>query len=133
MSKLSQARKGIQFSINESPETIIIYRKPLTDNGFDGLIENPFGTETAHTIKCRLSHEKKFPGNLDSSSAGFTQNLARFILVNYQTIIYENDIFESALSEKSFKIGPVDPLYKFGGVIGYQASLIEAAPAESES
>jgi hypothetical protein len=124
--RLKQARKGIKFSINESPETGIIYRKSLKSDGFGGLIEDPFGEEEINIIKYRLSHEKKLPGNYEPSPAGFTSNYQRFILVDYETIIYENDVFESEQAQKRYKIGVVDPLIKFGGVIGYQAPLIEA-------
>ena len=128
---LKQARDGIRRLINENPETIIIYRKELKDDGFGGLIEDPFGDETPHTIKCRLSHEKKFPGNLYPSPSGFTTNLSRFILVDHTVTIYEGDLFEAI--DKEYRIGAVDPLLKFGGIIGYQAPLIEASVIGTES
>lgn len=128
---LKQARDGLKRIINENPETVIIYRKDLVDDGFGGLIEDPFGNETPHTIKCRLSHEKKFPGNFYPSPSGFTTNLSRFILVDHKTVVYEGDEFEAI--DKRFKIGAVDSLDKFEGVIGYQAPLIEAVKLETES
>jgi hypothetical protein len=54
-------------------------------------------------------------------------NLQRFILADYQADIKHVDVFEAI--GRSWKIGPVDPLKKFGGVIGYQAPLTDAAEA----
>lgn len=124
--KINQARRGIQFTIDESPETVIVYRRAMIDDGFGGLVENPNSDEEAYTITCRLSFERKTVGQLNQSPAGFSTNLQKFILVNYQTTIYENDTFESNDNYKQYKIGAVQPLIKFGGVIGYQAPLIEA-------
>lgn len=116
--------------INENPETIIMYRKDLTDDGFEGLVENPFGEETPETIKCRLSHERKFPGNYSPAPSGYTTNLSRFILVDHTVTIYEGDEFEAI--GKRYKIGAVDLLKKFSGIIGYQAPLIEAVEVSDD-
>lgn len=121
---LAQKRKGIQSEINRSPEAIIIYRKPLVDNGFGELVENPYGTPIPYNIKCRLSHEKKGPDTEVSMPSGLSTALVRFILVDYKTTIKEHDTFEAL--GKGFRIGKVDPLKKFGGILGYQAPLYEA-------
>jgi hypothetical protein len=130
---LKQARDGIQRLINESPEIITIKRQALIDDGFEGQVENPFGTPTEYKIKCRLSHERKFPGNFQTAPVGLSTNLARYILVNYKTVIYEGDVFEAI--GKGFRIGVVDILKKFDDtkIIGYQAPLIEAVNMEGES
>lgn len=125
--KLKQARDGIKFTINEDPETLIVYRRKLIDDGFGGLIEDPYNNEKPSIIKGRISHERKQHGNYQPSPSGFTSNYARYLTVDYETIIYENDFFESERDQKRYKVGVVDPLRKFGGIIGYQAPLLEAA------
>lgn len=96
-----------------------------------GEVEDPFGDPIPYEIKCRIDHERKFPGNLDLASMGFSTNLARFVLVDCETTIYINDTLEEI--GKGFKIGVVDPIKKFGGVIAYQAPLIEAEKLEEGS
>jgi hypothetical protein len=130
---LAQARKGIQKLIDENKTTIIIYRKSLIDDGFGGEVEDPSDEGTPITIRCRISHEKEGPEKLNSAPPGLSTNLSRFIMVNYKTLIFENESFEDDTIEKSFKIGPVDPLRKFGGTTAYQAPLIEAVKVEQES
>lgn len=128
---LKQARTGITKLINENPDTIEIERKPLISDGFEGLVEDPLGVPVSYSYRCRVSHEKLFPGHLDPSPVGFTSSLARYILVEYDVTIYEGDSFD--LIGKEYRIGVVDPLVKFDGVIGYQAPLIEAVKLGGES
>ncbi len=122
---LKQARGAIKRMIEESPEEITILRKSMVDDGFDGLVINPYGDPEEINIKARLSHEKQFPGNYKNSPAGLSTNLSRFILTDHETVIYDGDSFESSFG-KEYKIGAVDLLIKFNGTIGYQAPLIEA-------
>lgn len=124
---LKQARKSVKELIKESLERIIIYRKPLIDDGSGNgvMVEDPYGDPEEFEIKCRISHERRQPSKLEDSAAGMSTNLQRFILVDWETNIYENDYFESNDINKAFKIGPVDPLIKFGGITGYQAPLVE--------
>lgn len=130
---LKQAKRGIIKLIRENLSIIIIYRKALKDDGFGGEIEDPFAEPTTNKIKCRISHERQGPEKLNNSAVGLSTNLSRYILVDNQTIIYENDSFEEFEIGKAYRIGPVDPLIKFGGIIGYQAPLFEAVRTEDES
>jgi len=123
-SYLKQARKGIKKHVEENPTEIIIYRKPLVEDGFGGYVESPTADPDDFTITCRISHEQQGPVNNEPVPAGLSTNLTRFIIVDYKTTIYENDTFEAI--DKNWMIGPVDPLIKFGGIIGYQAPLREA-------
>ena len=124
---LKQARDGIKKIINESPKNILIVRQPMTDDGFGGQVPDPFGTATEHNYKVRISHERGDPDMLTDTSAGMSTNLQRFIMTDYQADIKHGDVFEAI--GRSWKIGPVDPLEKFNGVIGYQAPLTDAAEA----
>jgi hypothetical protein len=126
-SLLKQARNGLKRLINESPEIILIYRKKLVDDGFNGCVEDPFDSGCPpDEIKCRLSHEQSGPDKLQNAPSGLSTNLLRYITVDHKTTIYEGDTFESEKTRKRYKIGAVDPLIKFGGVYGYQAPLVEA-------
>jgi hypothetical protein len=127
---LKQARDGVKKIIKESPENIIIIRQPLVDNGFGKMVPDPFGTPEEHNYKVRISHERRQPGSLTPGSAGFSTNLQRFILTDHLADIERGDIFEAI--GRSWKIGPVDPLKKFGGIIGYQAPLTDAEIADAE-
>jgi hypothetical protein len=126
MNALNQARRGIKNLINEDFEFVTINRKPMVDDGYGSKIEDPTGDPVPYEIKCRISHQKKFTDKYNVSPPGMSTNLSRFIFVDFETIIYEGDIFESERIAKSFKIGIVDPLEEYGGIIGYQAPLEEA-------
>ena len=124
---LKQARDGVIANINVSPVVIIIQRMPLINDGFGGEVPDPFGTITESSYKVRISHERKGPASFDLVDAGLSTNLSRFIFTDYRADIREGDIFEAI--GKNFKIGSVDPLYKYNGIVGYQAPLTEAAEA----
>lgn len=130
---LKQLREGIKRLIRENPSNIIIFRKPMVDDGFGGEVESPSPESVEHNIKCRISHEQEGPVNLGAAPPGFSTNLTRYIMVDYLTTIYENDSFEESMIDKSFRIGPVDPLIKFGGIVSYQAPLIEAVRTEGDT
>lgn len=121
---LNQKRKGLQAKININPTAIIIYSKPMVDDGFGGLIENPYGTPIPRNVKCRLSHEQSGPDTEVNAPSGLSTALVRFILTDHNNKIYKDELFEAL--GKGFRIGAVDELNKYGGVIGYQAPLYEA-------
>lgn len=124
--ELTQRRKAIQDKIKENKTAIITYSKPLIDDGMGGLIEDPYGTPVAdETRYVRLSHEMSTVPKEGTVPAGVSTNLQRFIISDYQTVITEGETFEAI--GKEWRIGPVDTLYASGGIIGYQAPLMEAA------
>lgn len=124
-SLLSQKRKAITAQINLNPEFIIIYRATMVDDHSGGMVEDPTGAKTPYNIKCRISHEQSGPDMDDNKSSGLSTNLSRFIMTDYMNIIFKGDQFTDSYG-RSWRIGPVDLLDKFGGVAGYQAPLIEA-------
>jgi len=134
--ELTQRRKAIQQKIKENPTAIITYSKSMIDDGMGGLIEDPYGTPVPDDTRyVRLSHEQGMSVPKQGTvPAGVSTNLQRFILSDYQTVITEGETFEAI--GKEWRIGPVDPLYASGGIIGYQAPLMEAADlddAEAET
>ena len=122
---LNQARDSIKKMIAASPENIIIMRKPMVSDGVEGMVIDPFGIQVPYKMIVLLSHEKKLPENYNTAPVGLSTNLARYITADYETNIYDGDTFDTSFG-KEYKIGAVDPLIKFNGVIGYQAPLIEA-------
>ena len=124
---LKQVRKGFIDLINESPITLYKQVYPMVSDGKGGMIENPFGTPTNVSIKCRISHERGIivPKN-NTTANGFSTNLERFVQVDYKTTI-TNGMNLKDFEGVVYKIGAVDPLIKFGGIYGYQAPLIEGS------
>ena len=129
--ELQQARKGIKKLIAANKIIIIIHRKPLIDDSFGGEIEDIFGIPTGLTVKCRLSHDAFKPMKLGETDTGFTSDIIRYILVDHTQDIVQDDIFEAL--DKKWKIGLVDTLKSFNGIIGYQAPLFEAETIEETS
>lgn len=128
---LIQQRNAIKQMIKESPENITIFYKNMVSDGMGGEVEDPTGTEIQDLILCRLDHERKFPGNYNTAPVGLSTNLARFILTDWETEIFVNGHFSAI--DKEFRIGAVDPIIKYGGIIAYQAPLIEAISLEAGS
>jgi len=128
---LKQARDSIKKMIDESPENITIYRKPMVDDGYDGEVIDPYGEGIPNYLKVRLSQEKKY-ANYERAPVGLSTNLVRYIITDYKSIIYDGDTFNSSF-DKEFIIKAVDPLIKFGGLIGYQAPLVEAVTMTTET
>jgi len=121
---VKQAREGISYSIAENPSVITIARKPLVDNGFGVMVEDPFGTPVDYTFTVRLSSERKGPATVNESSNGFSSNLGKMITIDYNSGVLEGDVFTA--EQHTYKCGVVTPLFKFGSVIGYQAPLYDA-------
>lgn len=128
---LKQARDGILASINDNPTTIIIYTSPTTTDPQGNTVPDPFATKVeSGTARVRLSHERKGPDPASETEAGFSTNLGRYILSDYQTPLEAGQVFPDTLG-KSWQIMSVDPLQFKGDIIGYQAPLKEATSANS--
>ncbi len=124
---IDQAREGIRAQIAVNRSVIKIARARQTDDGFEGKTEDPSRPYVFHKISCRISHESRGPTPMQSSPSGFTINLSRYILVAHSVDIRMGDIFD--WHGQGYEIGPVDPLYFGGQIIGYQAPLKESANA----
>ena len=125
---LDQARRGIINQINENPESIIVFRKPVTDNGFEKFVEDPYGTPVPFPVKCRISKEVRGPEGFSPNAVGLSTAGSWFITVDWKTIIYKDDVFEAR--DRQWRIGAVTQIKQYGGVIKYQAPLIEAETVE---
>ena len=125
---LELGRKGIKKLIDVNKSVIVIYRKPLVDDGMGGLVEDPFGEPVAHSVRCRISHDQVHPPTMQSAPSGFTSDIVRYILIEHNQDIVTDDTFD--YNGREYKIGLVDPLEQFGGIIGYQAPLQEAVTVQ---
>jgi len=123
--ELRQARKMHEQTIKENQTAIIVYRAAMVDDGFSGLIPDPTGEPVPHDIKCRIFHERAQVPTDQANPAGLSTNLNRAIMTDRNNEIQKGDYF-TVTGIGSFTIGPVDPLYKFQGLVGYQAPLTEA-------
>lgn len=121
---LDQARRGITKQINENPEAIIVFRKPVTDDGFGGFVEDPHADPVPFSVKCRISKEVRGPEGFTPNAVGLSTAGSWFILVDWNTIIYKDDIFEAR--DRQWRIGSVTQIKQYGGIIAYEAPLIEA-------
>ena len=130
--QVTQARRAITFKIKENPSYITVQRTGLVDDGFGNMVPDPFGTPEEKHFKVRISHERAQPEMAQNSSAGLSTNLQRFIIAGYKDEIKEGDVFGHDATAKVYRIGPVDPLEKFGAIIGFQAPLVEAVGSDGE-
>jgi hypothetical protein len=119
-----QSRDGIKQLIDNNPENIVILRKPLKDNGFDMLVEDPFGVPVPTSIRCRISKEARGPETYVPTAAGLKISETFYILVEHDVQIFVNDKFEAR--DRNWRIGPVSQIKSHGGIIAYEAPLIEA-------
>ncbi len=122
MMMLRQARAGIKAQIDNSPDTITVKRPVLVSDGFGGY--TPGTATTDVTLRGRLSHERTAVQALELYPSGFDTGFKLFILVDHLTTLSENETITAR--GMSFRVGPVDGLIKFGGVIGFEAGLTPA-------
>ena len=122
---LSQARKGISAIISENKESIILFRKGTTDDGFGNKIENPYASPSEIVLVCRISHESKGPFFVSENPAGQSTDFQRYILADHKANVQAGDTF--TYDSKGWIVKDVDTLKKFGGIIGYQAKIKEGS------
>jgi hypothetical protein len=127
---LDQARRGIIYQISENPTAIIIFRKPVVEDGFEGYVEDPNGTPVPFNIVGRISKEVRGPEGFKPNAVGLSTAGSWFLLVDWNTVIYKDDTFEAR--DRNWRIGPVTQIKQYGGVIAYEAPLIEAEIIEGE-
>lgn len=118
---LAQARRGIAEKIAINKSVLTISRQPTRVNSAGETVPDPYGTPQSLSRVARVSREQEGPFSYDTTEAGIgAENLARFILFAHTTDIQEGDRFDE------WTVGAVDPIRKYGGLIGYQAKLKEA-------
>jgi hypothetical protein len=123
--QLKQTRDAQRKIIRENPSRITLSRQPTTTDPITGeTVQDPTGTPTTHSIWCRITHERRMVADNEQNPAGLSTNLQRMIMTDWENIPQENDTF--TWNGRGYQVGPVDPIWKFGGIVGYQAPLMEA-------
>lgn len=126
---LKQARMAWEKTIAENSVEVTIYRMPLKDNGFDKMVPDPFGVKIPVTMTVRISHEAKV--TTGHGVTGYSEGYERYVMVNRDDTILTGDVFDAI--GKTWRIGVVDPIYRFEGLIGFRAPLHEATKAGTDS
>jgi hypothetical protein len=121
---LNQARKGIAFQIAQSPESIAVERQPMVPDGFGGLM--PEGEPQTLTYVVRISHERSGVQQTQTMPQGLDTSLTLWILGNHTLILREGETITAAGRGRKFRVGVVDALKKFEGIMAYQAPLYPA-------
>lgn len=124
-----QARDAIERLVGENPSSVTMQRRAVVDDGFGGTVEDPSGATVPVVLRCRVSHQGAGPFLLGAASVGFSTNLGRYVLTDHLNAPVEGDYFE--LLGRGWRVGPVDPLVRFGETVGYQAPLVDAGEAEA--
>lgn len=115
---LKQARTGFRSLISENRQTITVAVSPDPSD--------PWAANTNKEFSGRISHERSGVPDLGSVPSGLSTNLQRFLSVEYTVDFLKLGDVITDQNGKQWKLGPVDPLEKFGGIHGYQAPLEEA-------
>ncbi len=114
---LKTSRKGFRTVIDQNIQNITV--------NIPGDNTDPWSSSIIKTFKGRISHEKRM-NNLSGNPAGMSTNLSYFLIVDYKVdYLYKGYIITDE-NGKSWKLGVVDPLERFGGIMGYQSPLEEA-------
>lgn len=128
---LQQARSGIAFQIAQSPDTIIVRRVPDIPDGQGGMMPDPYGTPVEFRYVVRLAHERSGVQQQQDQPSGVDTALSQWLLGNHLLVLKEGEVFESVAQGRLYKVGVVDSLRKFKGVIAFQAPLIPAGDVPS--
>ncbi len=121
-------RESIASLIRESPTTAIIRRKKSIPNGLGGTTLDPYCEAVDIKVTFRVAHERRQPPEIGAvNGAFFTSDHHRIATWEWNTDIREGDAYMDVDIGKRFVFGLVDALRKFGGIVGYQAPLMEAA------
>lgn len=115
---LKQARRGQTALVSENRQTMSVE--------ISGDPADPWSAATTKEFSGRISHERSGPVDLAPGTAGLSTNLVRFLSVEYTVDFLIVGSLITDQNGKKWKLGPVDPLEKFGGIYGYQIPLEEA-------
>lgn len=120
---LKQAKDMIRRSINESPTTITLTVYPTKDNSFGEQVPDldAAGTEISRVV--RISHESGVVSKFQTYDAGLDSNNGLFLLADHTFDGIEGQTF--TYDSRTWRIGNLDTLRKFGGVYGYIGQLIQ--------
>lgn len=118
---LNQLRRGVALQISISPEPIEFVRPIKIPDGFGGTMDGPRSVKTSTTV--RISHRRAGVQVLETTANGLDTGFGLFVLADHNTILIENEMVTAR--GRKWRVGPVDALVKCGGVVAYQAPLIQ--------
>lgn len=122
---LMQSRKGMTALINMNPTKVDVYSRSLVSDGFGGYVEDQSAALVkSGSLTVRISHERLIVPDNQEGPSGLSTNLGRYVSSDYKNVLTTGSIIRS-FDGKEWKVGVVDPLYAFGGIKGYQATLTE--------
>ncbi len=125
---LEQERRSIKAIIDENPVAVIVWRRPMVADGFGGLVEDPFGELAPTSLRGRVSKTTRGPEDYTPAPVGVDLVDPLYFLVDWQTSIYVNDTFEAM--DRRWRLGPVTRIQQHGGVVAYEAPMIQAETKE---
>ncbi len=119
---LRQKRLSVTAHINLNPTVTVVYRYPQHDGGFGKLVEDYTQEPTQRVVKVRYAHPNGQSGPFapETTVVGVMPVTGRYVLAEYDADLIEGDRFED------FKVGPIDLLTAYGGVVGKQAPLTDS-------
>ena len=129
---LRQARRIIAETINDNPICLRMQRVPLVDNGNGQEVRDPFGDPTVVEVRGRiapLAYGLRGVQTQESTATGPGVPDTQFLLVKHTEDLQEGDPFD--YNGHSWKVGPVENIYRFGGVVAKQAPVKKGATVES--
>jgi hypothetical protein len=118
---LTQQRAAIDRTIRDNPVDLVLTRYPLVDNGTDKLVRDPSGVPTDYRVQGRLAPQRLGVQTPTGSAAGLATADEHFLLVRHDAEIVEADEFE--YNERRWRVGPVEDVYRYGGVAARQAPV----------
>lgn len=115
---LKQARKGYKAMIDENRQILSVT--------IPGDPTDPWSVTTVKSFTGRIAHEQKGPFDLEAGTTGLSTNLSRFLSVQHDVDYLDVGQIITDENGKDWKLGAVDPLSRFKGILGYQSPLEEA-------
>jgi hypothetical protein len=110
----------IAQTIADNPSALVITRPATTTNAAGATVEDPFGAPTTTAVRARLA---PLPYGVvqqpEGTAAGVGVPDRHFALVAWDADLREGDAF--TFNGRAWKTGPVENIYRFGGVVGKQA------------
>lgn len=119
---LRQKRLSVTAHINLNPTITVVYRYPKHDGGFGKLVEDYTQAPSERVVKVRLAHPNAQSGPFipQTTAVGVRPATGRYVLAEYDADLIEGDRIED------FRVGPIDLLTAYGGVVGKQAPLTDS-------
>jgi len=111
----------IERVIDDNPEWLELSRAALTDNGFGVLVPDPFGARSTVDVRGRIAPLPLGVQQPQVTDAGVGVPDRHFLLVLWNADLREGD--ELAHNDRSWIVGPVESIFRFGAVVAQQAPL----------